>query len=181
MALVLVNDTAIESVWDCTQPAGPLYAGLSIPAHDSILDANWVGGAAGTIGAGVSGDAWIMPRMFAGDPTAKLIGVELKYALPPGTLVSIESVAPGVAATVAVLRPSIQSDLSLDALPHTTKIDLRGYPILAGNAGGGKHQAIYGHGGTTKQGQFLGQNQSVAVHVSGQGTFHSVKWYWAKG
>lgn len=187
VALALVNDTGIEELWDCTIPAGPQFTSLSVPKRDAIVGTGagvWSGGGTtGAIAGGSVGDLWLVPPMFSGDPTARVIGIELRYSLAAGAIIKLVSVAPGIAATVDVLRDNITALLSIGTGDQVTKIDLRSYPI--GGAGtpagpGGAHNVLWASGAYLKTPQLGGSGKTIALTVNGSGTVYWVKWYFAK-
>lgn len=175
IALVLVGDTAIEAVYDCTQPFGRQHALLSIPDKDSIVStgSNWAPGAEGAmLGTIASGKLFVFPPGLRGDCTAKLMGLELKYNLAAGAVVELVAVEPTNIAGATTLR-AIQSLLTLGSAT-TTRLDFRGYPIFQG--GGDRFHTYWAHGENIKRGSLSNWGKSLALKITNNGTSDSVSW-----
>lgn len=178
VALVLVNDTAIETVWDCTQPFGPAITAMSIPGRDFMQVDGWTEGAYGSISvSALSRTCVLFPPMLAGDPSAKVIGVELKTTLSTGF--TAELVAHNYGYSTYTSLDTITS-LITSGTEQTSKIDVRGYPSNVSAVRG----PYWASGDRVKRGQLNSAGRSIGIRLtsnSAGGTVYWVKWYFAKG
>jgi hypothetical protein len=182
IGLVLVNDTAIEKVHDCTQPFGMNFTALSTPLRDFVpISAGFAEDTVipGGISAAGTGSCILVPPMFPGDPSAKLLGVELKYtlALSGSALIKVVQYETGVS------TPTVLDDISAlftTGATQTVKVDLRGYPLFLSAARG----PYWASGDRFKRGQLFGQGKTLALHIfsgaAGNAIFWA-KWFFAKG
>lgn len=176
VALVLVNDTAVEKVWDCTQPAGPAMTVVSCPSRDLVLvpSGNWAPDtvAPGAIVCSTTGAGILPPSAFAGDPMTKVIGIEMKTTLTAGFIIKMVQFESGVS------LPTVLDDISslFTSGTHAVRLDFRGFPTTVGATTG----PYWCHGGRSKLGQLAGagtqSGMTVALQVAGGAIGDKVLW-----
>lgn len=184
VALVLVNDTAIEAVYDCMMPLGRAHTSLGVPNKTNIYATGTtvLTVPEGPINIGTTGTFYLTPPDFAGDPTARLLGLEVKYAFGTGTTAKLSALEPtGVSLLAPVDLVDITSKFTLDGSDHTALIDMRGYPWTAGTAT--FYQSLWASGQTFKRGQLTGFGKTIALTCATTGgmNVYWVKWHFAKG
>lgn len=183
VALILVNDTAIETVHDCMMPFGPVHSHITYPGKDSSYNVgdptvHWsvVGTRLLCIHSGFGTNvalAWLFPRMFAGDATARLIGVELGFPVFDATA-TVEVIAFGPGPQDETILQSITSIAA-----SSMRIDLRGYPFWLSGARG----PFWGHGGRAKVPQLTtmpGTTIGLKLHSRLNDSLDWIRWHFVK-
>jgi hypothetical protein len=131
--VVKVDNTQITEVRDCTFPVGrPTMSSLPLNrlALYSSAGVDWTLETGGRLTAtGFVNSIHIPAGPAAGDPTARLIGFQIRYKLSAGTLMSMVRgrYDAGITA-VASLAANLEASLTLDNTDRTATIDLRGHP-----------------------------------------------------
>lgn len=178
VALVLVNDTSVEQFWDCTQPFGPSVSVVGIPSISSVHVAQWVADpATGELTSNVTNSAaYLFPPTFAGDPTAKLVGIDIEAAGSGSSTYDLVSFYAGS----VLQRVALTSLVTIDGSIHNNRIDMRGYPKFTSDTRG----PIWANGERWKAGGMAGNSRLLALKIAcGVGTdvIRSVRWHFAKG
>jgi len=179
VALVLVNETAVEKIYDCTMPFGLGHTSIGL-THTPSVTTNWGAQAGGALLAGAAGAvAHLFPPEFAGDPSARLLGVEIGYTLSSGFAVEVIDFESAAALSVNALR-AITGDFTAGA-GLRQRVDLRGYPHRVAAA---TCHTFWGTGAPAKSALNSGSGKTVALRITSGATndrIEWIKWLFAKG
>lgn len=171
-----VSDTAVTDVWDFTLPVGVLKNSMTFGRDGISFSTDWDFGALDfecSSKSGIGGTVHLFPPDgLRGDPAARIIGLQVYYALYSGFRVYLSK--------MEVESASASSDMceitglfTMDGNPHSTVIDLRSLPFLADT------MAPIWANGTNKKGM---SSATVAIKVTSPvttdvGSIRSVRWF----
>lgn len=185
VALVRVSDTAVTLVQDLTMPLGPCQTHMSVPAKHSLPFGAWAASSGGYGGmkSGAGGDPiYVFPPALMGDPTARLLGIDISYELAATSVVEINSIMPGDSATGFFQQLDVITSLFTLGSPQVARIKLLGFSnVTVANQG-----PYWGHGDRVKAGILSpgSFNRGLALKVvsaSNADRINWVKWHFAKG
>jgi hypothetical protein len=185
---VLVNDSGIVTVHDCTIPAGPLLTAYCCPSIDGLCSTAWIpistvgGTPTGGVGAANAGEFVCPVPVAFRDPSVRILGVAVQALFTTGTQVTLRAInsADLTVTTVAQLGGGgvVTSSFGMDSVNRVVSLDLRGPPAPASIG------PWWGNGKTTKENDANGDRTCPALHVSAVGAgsrIYSITWYGVRG
>ena len=172
---VVVHNTAITSMHDCTIPAGSLITNVMFPTQGYSWASAWtVSGGLSITATGNNSTVLMPPQGIAGDPSVRILGFTFEGTLQATDVVQM-AMFDWTAGTWTLVGPALSAQFARSGAPELKTIDLRGKPAATGSG------PIWGNGWSTK---VVGTVTTVGIYVwsaAGSTTVKSVNWYAVRG
>lgn len=174
VAMVLISETQIEKIIDCTIPWGPACVWSAPPARSYSHTVGFAPEDSGPMKAAANGDIVVIPCPFPGDSSCRILGVQIRHDLTNTSPAKIESIQYGYDAGSALINTLADS---FPGGATTIFIPMVGSPIYAG------YFPLWGHG-TTQKDNTISPFQHAAIRITAGAVndrVYGVSWMFVKG
>ena len=183
---VLVHDSTITTVYDCTIPAGSLVTAVTHAKNAGVYGPGWTDNGVGalTSPSGTGNLFCVAPPAIAGDPSVRILGAYVFCTLTSGDTVTVCSWSPAPAGA-----PTVLADVSsrfAGGAGVGVLVDLRGLPAgstdlpMAYGATG----PLWANGSQNKLSNGAGDSNYIGIYFTTPGTgrvVYTVTWYAIRG